>query len=273
MTQTSYRHTTSIILLAGLLGAALIALLMLAPTASAATTPEDLSAGNLIRGESFSAVYYYAEDGFRYVFPNDKTYFTWYDNFDDVKWLSDSDLATLQIGGNVTYKPGVKMVKITSDSTVYAIASNGTLRAIDSEQVAEELYGSNWNQQIDDIPDGFFSNYTIGSKLEFASQFDVDVEQQDASSIDDDKGLRPATQIELTSSSAPMTTTIDAGTAVRFTNTGNDNIAIAEWDRTWGSGTLEPGEHYSRYFTQEGIWTYYDKLRDQEEFTSSLIVE
>ena len=37
-----------------------------------------VSAGDLIRGTSFSAVYYYGEDGFRYVFPNEKTYKTWY---------------------------------------------------------------------------------------------------------------------------------------------------------------------------------------------------
>src|SRR3989338_1092594 len=135
--------------------------------------------GDLVRGVAFPAVYYYGKDGFRYVFPNDKTYFTWYSNFSSVKWLSDQDLANIQIGGNVTYKQGVKMLKINSDPTVYALAKGGELRAIASEDVAMSLYGNNWNKQIDDVPDGFFGNYHIGGAVELASQFDPDAEVQD----------------------------------------------------------------------------------------------
>src|SRR3989338_2938836 len=79
------------------------------PVKAAITPLAYINSGDLIRGESFAAVYYMGEDGFRYVFPNDKTYFTWYENFDSVKWLSDTDMGTIQIGGNVTYRPGVKM--------------------------------------------------------------------------------------------------------------------------------------------------------------------
>ena len=46
------------------------------PTVQAAATGA-FSAGDLIKGESFSSVYYYAPNGKRYVFPNEKTYFTW----------------------------------------------------------------------------------------------------------------------------------------------------------------------------------------------------
>ena len=81
-------------------------------SAGSLVTIDDLYAGDLIRGESYSAVYYYGKDGFRYVFPNDKTYFTWYDNFDGIKWLSDSNLAKIQIGSTIAYKPGNKMIKI-----------------------------------------------------------------------------------------------------------------------------------------------------------------
>ena len=117
-----------------------------------------VSSGDLIRGTSFSAVYYMGTDGFRYVFPNDKTYFTWYSDFDDVKFLSDADLAKIQMGGNVTYKPGVKMIKINSDPKTYAVSAGGELRHVGSEALAVSLYGSTWNTKIDDVPDGFFSN-------------------------------------------------------------------------------------------------------------------
>src|SRR3990167_5556422 len=108
-----------------------LALTGIVPSANATSlvSLENLQAGDLIRGESYSAVYYYGQDGFRYVFPNDKTYFTWYENFDDVKWISDSDLSDIQIGGNVTYKPGVKMIKINSDPKVYVVGSGGEIQS------------------------------------------------------------------------------------------------------------------------------------------------
>ena len=112
---------------------------------AATTSLTSLHSGDLMRGTSFSAVYYYGVDGFRYVFPNDKTYFTWYANFDSVKMISDADLGTIQIGGNVTYKPGSRMVKINSDPKTYAVDENGTLRWVTSETVAVAMFGSNWN--------------------------------------------------------------------------------------------------------------------------------
>jgi len=98
-------------------------------SAQAAVLPlAQIQPGDLIRGTSFPAVYYYGRDGFRYVFPNDKAYFTWYSDFSSVKWISDADMGKVQIGGNVTYRPGVKMIKINSDPKTYAISRGGKLR-------------------------------------------------------------------------------------------------------------------------------------------------
>ena len=238
------------------------ALLGLTPSAQAAalTTPSALQAGDLIRGESLSSVYYYGVDGFRYVFPNDKTYFTWYQNFDTVKWLSDADLSSIQIGGNVTYKPGIKMIKINSDPKVYAVGSGGTIRAIASETVASGLYGSTWNKMIDDVPDGFFPNYKIGKTIEAASSFSVNGEKADATNIGADKGLKAATVVTITSSGfSPSTVTIQAGTAVRFNNTDGEKHAASADNGSWGTGTLASGKHFSRYFKDAGTYTYKDK--------------
>lgn len=234
-------------------------------------TPASLQAGDLIRGESYSAVYYYGQDGFRYVFPNDKTYFTWYSNFDSVKWLSDSDLATIQIGGNVTYKPGVKMIKINSDPKVYAIASGGTIRLITSEVVAIALYGTDWNKKIDDVPDGFFSNYTMGKSIEMAVNFSVTAETADATSINVDKDLQSATNITVSSTGfSPASVTIKSGTAVRFTNTDSEKHAASANDGTWGTGTLTTGKHFSKYFKEAGTYTYKDKYGTA---TGTIVVE
>jgi plastocyanin len=237
--------------------------LLIALPTQAFTTTENLTAGDLIRGESYSAVYYYGEDGFRYVFPNDKTYFTWYDNFDDVVWLTDGDLADIQIGGNVTYKPGVKMVKITSDPKVYVVGSGGELRAIPSETVAEALYGSSWNTMIDDVPDGFFSNYTLGSALEFASQFDPSSEEASAWGIGSDKSLKAYTLVTITDAGY-SSVSIKAGTVVRFYNAGSDKHTASADDGSWGTGTLNTGDHFSRYFNED------DELNFHDAYDSSL---
>jgi hypothetical protein len=110
-------------------------------------------------------VYYYASNGKRYVFPNEKTYKTWYPDFAGVQVISDADLATVGIGGNVTYRAGTKHVKIQSDPKTSAVEPGGKLRWITSEAVASGLWGSTWNQRIEDVSDAFFVNYTSGSDL------------------------------------------------------------------------------------------------------------
>jgi len=164
----------------------LAALLM--PLAAGAAT---LTSGDLIKA-SLPAVYYYGADGKRYVFPNDKTYMTWYSDFSSVKKISDAELAAIQIGGNVTYKPGVKMVKITTDPKVYAVDAMGTLRWVNSEVLAANLYGNNWNKQIDDVSDAFFTNYKIGSDVSQSSDFVKATITAAAGSINIDKGLASA---------------------------------------------------------------------------------
>jgi len=121
------------------------------------------SDGDLIKG-SGSAVYY-LNGGKRYVFPNEKTYKTWYPDFSGVVVVSDSELSSYPLGGNVTYRAGTKMVKIDTVPTVYAVEPGGVLRSILSEANAAALYGSTWNKKIDDVPDSFWVNYTVGDDL------------------------------------------------------------------------------------------------------------
>jgi len=235
------------------------------------TKPEALQAGDLIRGESYSSVYYYGTDGFRYVFPNDKAYFTWYQNFDSVKWLSDADLTTIQIGGNVTYRPGTRMIKINSDPKVYAVGANGSLHYVNGEAVALALYGSNWNKMIDDVPDGFFPNYKIGSSIEIATSFSVSGEKADAMSINVDKKLKAATVVSITSTGySPASITIKAGESVRFVNNDSAKHGASGDDQKWGTGTLNAGQKFARYFKTPGLFTFHDAYGTA---TGTIIVE
>ncbi len=157
-------------------------------TTQAANAAETISSGDLIKA-STPAVYYYGADGKRYVFPTEKTFYSWYNNFDSVKTISDTDLASLPIGGNVTYRPGVRMVKITTDPKTYAVDANGVLRHIETEEIAIALYGVDWNTKIDDIADTFFVNYTLGNPITVASQFTPANVTAAATSINTDKNL------------------------------------------------------------------------------------
>ncbi len=123
-----------------------------------------ISAGDLIKG-SDSSVYYYAADGKRYVFPNEATYFSWYPDFSTVKTITDAEVAAIEIGGNVTIRPGTKLVKIQTDPKTYAVTPGGVLRHIDSEARANTLYGPNWAQRITDIDESYFVNYQKGSAI------------------------------------------------------------------------------------------------------------
>lgn len=131
------------------------------------------------------AVYYYATDGMRHAFPNEKVFFTWFEDFDDVIEVGADFLSDLSLGGNVTYHPGTKMVKFQSVPTVYAVEAKGVLRAISSEEVAGDLYGSDWNQRIDDISDAFYSNYGFGEAIDSADDYDPEEAEASVDSLDD----------------------------------------------------------------------------------------
>jgi len=120
-------------------------------------------AGDLIKMDGLSSVYYLAGDGKRYVFPNEATYFSWYSDFSKVVTISQSELESYPLGKNVTVRPGTKLVKITTNPKVYAVTTNGTLIAVPDEATAKTLWGDNWAKRVIDVPDAFFTNYTIGS--------------------------------------------------------------------------------------------------------------
>ena len=121
------------------------------------------SAGDLIKMSGNAAVYYLGADGKRYVFPNSTTYNSWYADFSGVVTIPATELQSYLLGGNIVMRPGTKMVKITTDPSVYAVEPNGVLRKIQSEAQAAALYGTNWNKMIVDVADSYFTNYTIAA--------------------------------------------------------------------------------------------------------------
>lgn len=157
-----------------------------APTPAPLPTP---AAGSLIKIAGSSTVYYLGEDFKRYVFPNDKVYFSWYEDFSGVITMSDEAMATLPIGGLVTYRPGTKMVTFTTTVDVYAVTHGGVLRKLRDEAMAEELYGVNWNTWIDDVNDAFFGSYGFVADLALGSEYDREAQMAASPTISADKNL------------------------------------------------------------------------------------
>lgn len=143
--------------------------LILAPFAPAKAVT--ILPGMLIKA-SGQAIYYYTDKNTRLVFPNEKTYFSWFDNFNTVTIIPDVQLSSIPLGGNVTYRPGKYLVKVTTDPKTYAIDKDNSLRWIKTEQIAKDLYGADWAKKVQDIPDAFFMDYPEGPAISSSADFD-----------------------------------------------------------------------------------------------------
>lgn len=250
--------------------AALTGLLMTAallpPAASAQVS---LKGGDLIKMAGNPSVYYYGSDFKRYVFPNDKTYHTWYADFDAVKVIPQDQLAFLPIGGNVTYRPATRLVKVTTDPKVYAVSKNGILRPLASEQVAAALYGAHWNQMVDDVPDAFFVNYRVGSAITNPADYNKPGLTSGVPSIDVDKRLVPPptgyVDVIQNVGFSPQSITVDRNTAVTWIAMDDSMPTVASNPHPthtdipgFETTTIPMGQTWSFVFTQAGTWGYHN---------------
>ncbi len=138
---------------------------------------------------SDTAVYYYAEDGRRYVFPNEKTYFTWYTDFSNIQILPIDQMSLIPIGGNITYRPGTRMLKFQTDTKTYIVTRGGVLRWIKSEDVARAWFGSAWNTFVDDVSEAFYVNYTFGAPVEHPLDLSLQIIRDATRTVNADKGF------------------------------------------------------------------------------------
>jgi plastocyanin len=57
---------------------------------------------------------------------------------------------------------------------------------------------------------------------------------------------------------------MDAGRAVKFTNTGSSKHTATAEDLSWGSGTLNAGDSFIRYFNEEGEFDFFCSYHSSE---------
>ncbi|MEO5928058.1 MAG: serine protease [Patescibacteria group bacterium] len=134
-----------------------------APTTYVSTG--NLSCSLLARSPIDSTVYCLKNDGTRSVFPNDDVYYTWFSDFSGVQLLQPQELAPYRVSNNVPMKPGT-LIKIQTDPKVYLVTDlSGTIRWVETETRARELFGDGWAGFVRDVPDTFFTGYHIGSPI------------------------------------------------------------------------------------------------------------
>jgi len=225
-----------------IIGLFLLSLIPMAASANLESTSTALKPGTLVKG-SWQAVYYFGADGKRYVFPNEKTYMTWYVDFNVVIHISDDLLGSIPIGGNVTYKPNSRLVKITTDPKVYWVGKEGTLRHVTSEEVAKSLYGYDWNKKIDDIPDAYFVNYKIGEPLTTATTPSIEtsysINQDKLLSTSPDPSSSELGTISLTGAALDATTVKLGWTAKNFYPEKGFKVVMADHP-----SPVYPGDDY-----------------------------
>lgn len=148
-------------------------------------------AGRVLVGTKTKTKFYLARDGKRYVFPDEtKTFDTWFPNAATapITRVTQDQLESYPLGGNVWYRPGVRLIHISTDQHIYVVAHGGVLRAINEGQL-DLIYEKNWKSKLDLLQDFYFTNYTIGEPVLAANQYSPEIEMGLSQTIDQDKGL------------------------------------------------------------------------------------
>lgn len=150
----------------------------ISPFSQAPERVSTVKPGWLIRSTGSDSVYYVGADGKRHVFWDAQTYFTWSDSWTDVIWVTDATMPTLALGSPMLPKPGVVLIKIQSDPSVYKVDTDPVtgsflLRHLASESLAISMYGESWADAVIDVEPTLFAHYAKGREVSLAESVDL----------------------------------------------------------------------------------------------------
>lgn len=134
--------------------------------------------------QSDSTVYYYGKDCKRRAFPSGSVYFSWYSDFSAVQTVTIATMAQMPLGKDVTHKPGATLVKFETDPKVYAIDATGNLRWIQTETLAQSIYGASWNKNIFGLSDASYGLYQFGQAIASTQDYNPNAISNEALTID-----------------------------------------------------------------------------------------
>jgi hypothetical protein len=78
-------------------------------------------------------------------------YDTWYKDFSRVRLVTSELMSSFPLGKNITYKPGVRLLKIESVPTVYIVNFTYKGNFFEFSRVVDDKFGKNGKLYIDCI--------------------------------------------------------------------------------------------------------------------------
>jgi len=126
----------------------------------------DYTIGRWVKLADATAVYFLDNKNTRHAYPTQSVWESYFGkDFSTVETIGATEMAGYALGNNVPFKPGILM-KIPSVPKVYKIEANGVIRWITTENLAKELFGISWASLVKDLPESFFTDYTVGADIE-----------------------------------------------------------------------------------------------------------
>ncbi|MDP2586939.1 MAG: hypothetical protein Q8P32_04175 [Candidatus Komeilibacteria bacterium] len=204
-----------------------VMVLTVVSTVGVALTPsvaQAATAGDLIKTDTVSAVYYLDSNLKRHPFHHANQYFTWFSDFSLVKTIPTSEMSGYDLGSTIVVRPGTKLVQFVSlkadggfdvdDPKVYAVSSNGSIMHVDSAATAVKFWGSAWETMILGLPNFLFGYYTPGAQVTSSSMYPTGslVKMADSSQVYyiDGSSKRPVTDAGFTANRFNMAFVVTA---------------------------------------------------------------
>jgi hypothetical protein len=159
-------------------------------------------ATNLIKTVDDPAVYVIDDNGNKRLFVNSPTFWSHYSgSWSDIKHngnsivvrtISQEDFDNINIGANISVKPGVNLIRFQNSPRVYIVFGDNNLKYITNTE-AINLFGSSWQDRLVTIQNGFENDYTRNNDGFIDSDNDgivddaeVDIYNTDPNSADSD---------------------------------------------------------------------------------------
>jgi len=166
------------------------------PPALATQLPQDridlsdsiIRTGDVLTSEGLPNNYYVGSNLKRYVFTTQQTYFTWYPASARIKKIDRKKLEAIPLGGNVTYRPGMRIITFATDPTHYVVGHGGTLHEATSSQL-NGYYGKNWKERVDVLEEYYLPDYRMEGSIRLSSSYSPLEEYASSKTISHDKNL------------------------------------------------------------------------------------
>lgn len=117
-----------------------------------------LTNGTLFKSSSHTSVYYY-ENNTRRPFVNSAVFYTWFNNFNDVKNLTVAQVEAIKLGQPMPIKVGTKLLKFPINPKVYEVIDGNRIKHIPDEATAITKFGKNWAKNVIELPEIYYLFY------------------------------------------------------------------------------------------------------------------